>query len=1083
MKRIIAFVTVFTLLISLLVFPKISYAEEVITENTNEDLSVYYYEDFNTGYEGNETKPKSISASGCDRVMYKGEYAMKLSGTPGEYTIINLTKSVEVPEIPRLVLEYKVQGKLYGGSNVVGFTETAGMPSVYLYDGVKLTFEDTDNIAETNLEAGTTVTVVYNNEKAERDIYIDGKYAGTYDSSNNALYKTYLKDGMATFHWYNYVHGQTELYYKYIKVYKAPSDYSPETFMPQMYGNLGKENVFLSSDAAEEAEYYGLLKGLGIWNTIDVGEYQLNEKLTRLQFASLLSKAIKVEPLKKPVGVYKDIALRHYMAGTLDALYNLNIMKGVAAEEFAPDRGVNVYDAATALVRALGYDTLAQYKGGYVTGYADIAKKINLLKGINTSADYEITHKDAARLFCNFLNSEVFQMKAMSSDGTVEMTEVEGETVLKIYHNIIGIKGIMTSNDATSLTTGIDGDDGSVTIGGEKLRAADKSANKFLGYEVEAYYDAETKLLLYCFATPNNKTLSVSSDDFGSYSDGSIKYYVGNNAKTVRLSVDTDTIYNGRATYLSKGLFEDFNEGKIEFVDNNRDGIYDVVLISSYVNRIIDKKISENKVITFKDNGAALFLERDYDNYKIVDAKEKEIAFDSIPLSAVASVMESKDGEYCVVYISSNSIVGEVDAVNQKTETITIAGEEYDASKKFFEDYPNVKTGIVGEFLMNVFGKVVAYSEYNSLDKGLAYLIAIGPCKKVFNDTVQIKVYTDSNKLAIFETNEKVKLDGHSVEATNLLGNSELIAGGQTVGQLIGYELNDSGKLIAIDTKRFDSEKEDSRNTIHFVREGELNYAGIDRRFDTDYMNSNAKVFEIPEDIYDADAEDFSCGLGSFDDDSNNYVMLYKLNEETLGIDVVVTIQKEGIAKIDSYTRACLVSEVETVWDEKEEKTIKVIRYWQGGIEKTVRVAKDSMITGLAYGETTADVSAGDVVVLVKNSKDELKSLKLLVDYENPTAQAAEERGNIHRGVYATVYEMRDNLAYITTDNIAEVEEELLTLELHRIPTVYVYYGDRNIVTLGSEADVLDFKTAGSDASRIVFYETRGIDYDLIIYK
>ena len=63
------------------------------------------------------------------------------------------------------------------------------------------------------------------------------------------------------------------------------------------------------------------------------------------------------------------------------------------------------------------------------------------------------------------------------------------------------------------------------------------------------------------------------------------------------------------------------------------------------------------------------------------------------------------------------------------------------------------------------------------------------------------------------------------------------------------------------------------------------------------------------------------------------------------------------------------------------------------------------------------------------------------------------------------------------------MNENEFILEMHRIPTVYVYDSEREIVTLGTKSDLIDYKTAGANASKIVFYETKGYDYDVIIYR
>lgn len=1098
MKKIISLITALTILLSMTVFPQVSYANEEISETVSEDatvndeLKVYLYEDFKQDYKSEDTKIKTFSGTGLSRVSHNGEYVMKVSASSDDYELLSLQTNFIAEDIPRLVLEYEVESSFYGGSNYIGFTAASGMPTVYMFktDVMLDSYQNSPTLCASNLAGGTVVTIVYNNEKEERDIYINGNFMGTYDSAGNASYAKYLETGEFTLNLNAHIVRRTSLYYKYIKAYEAPADYSPETFLPEMYKTLGKENVFVNSASEEDDVYYGLVKTLGLWNEGDLGEYSPDEKITRLQFAGLLANAIKAGTVN-PTGIYKDIARRHFMSGTLEALNQLNIMKGVATEAFAPEEGILLYDAATALTRALGYETFAQYKGGYATGYADIAKRVGLLKGLS-SKNTELTQKDAIRIIYNFLNAEVFQMKTIDADGMMTMEAVENQTVLTVYHDIVGIRGIQSTNDITSLISADGGKENTVTIANKELRVTDKSINEYIGYEVEGYYDRETNWLLYAFVTSNNETITISADDFTGYSNGRIEYYnESGSKKSVSISMSSDAIYNGKAASMGSALFTGFNAGQIKLIDNNQNSDYDVVIVQSYVNRIVDTKVKDGEILTFKNNKGAMFLKKDYKNYKFMDTKNNEIPFDDVAPGSILSVMESKDKTYVSFYVSTNSIVGELESLNKSSETITIAGEKYDVSADFFTDYPGLSIGIVGEFFMDAFGGVVSYSEYDSLGKGLAYLISIDANKGLQED-LRLKIYTDDNKLAIFETRASIKLDGSNVSATSLLTNANITdqITGKTIGQLIAYELNDAGKLISIDTSNFVNTLEDENNTIHKIAQGNLSYNSYDKRFGTNYLNSGFSVFEIPEDANSADADDFSFGSASYDDDSSANTILYKLSNETLGVDVVVTIEKEGTASISSYSRACLVSGIEEVWDE-EEDSVMLLKYWESGSEKSVKVLDDSLIKNIVLkaaanpGEEdiTADITPGDVFVFAKNSKNELKNIKLLVDYENPTAKAAANRGTIHRAVYCTPYEAKGDLLNITTDNIAIVGESAITLEMHRVPTVYVYDSKREIVTLGSKADLIDYKTADANASKIVFYETKGYDYDLIIYR
>ena len=104
------------------------------------------------------------------------------------------------------------------------------------------------------------------------------------------------------------------------------------------------------------------------------GSYHLANSITRAEFSALLMRAIQANDTtttSQPLP-FTDTK-GHWAEDSIGAAYNLGIIKGVSATEFAPESPVTHDQMATMVVRAIGLADYAEAKGGYPDGYWDTA--------------------------------------------------------------------------------------------------------------------------------------------------------------------------------------------------------------------------------------------------------------------------------------------------------------------------------------------------------------------------------------------------------------------------------------------------------------------------------------------------------------------------------------------------------------------------------------------------------------------------------------------------------------------------------------------------------------------------------------
>lgn len=119
------------------------------------------------------------------------------------------------------------------------------------------------------------------------------------------------------------------------------------TIAPYADHNWRIKHTFLNHWAANYA--YELLEREVVKGD-ETGQFQLNERITRAEFATLLVRALGL-PMDVESAGFADVA-GHWSEGFVNAAFAAGVVNGVATGQFAPDATISRQDAATMLVRA-----------------------------------------------------------------------------------------------------------------------------------------------------------------------------------------------------------------------------------------------------------------------------------------------------------------------------------------------------------------------------------------------------------------------------------------------------------------------------------------------------------------------------------------------------------------------------------------------------------------------------------------------------------------------------------------------------------------------------------------------------------
>ena len=145
------------------------------------------------------------------------------------------------------------------------------------------------------------------------------------------------------------------------------------------------------------------LRLMGVMDGFSDGNFRPSAPLTRAQFCKMVVCALNAEDelgLYRTVTVYPDVKPSHWAAGYINmAAKGKKIISGFSDGKFYPDRTVTLGQAATILLRVLGYQD-ENIGGVWPDSYLSFAASIDLTRGVDTSnGNVPLTRQDAATLF------------------------------------------------------------------------------------------------------------------------------------------------------------------------------------------------------------------------------------------------------------------------------------------------------------------------------------------------------------------------------------------------------------------------------------------------------------------------------------------------------------------------------------------------------------------------------------------------------------------------------------------------------------------------------------------------------------
>ena len=532
-----------------------------------------------------------------------------------------------------------------------------------------------------------------------------------------------------------------------------------------------------------------LLQNLQILPKSFDGEKQVKRSEFAVMVAKIMHPVIAFSPSDTLPDAFTDVKSNHKYYGEIRSLKDLGIISGDMFSNFYPDDIISYQDAVTMLINALGYGKYAQKKGGYPTGYYNIAQETGILRNAPSG---EVTFYKAAKLIYNSLFVDVMSIAGITADSET-MEILEGKNVLSQRLGIEEYDGVILS-------------DGHASLNGEEVLNSDEilfrdiktentlsmltgnsQAYSYLGYRVRLFAKEDKttgkSTVIYCVPHRSVKVITIAADSIISAQTDYIEYEDEKNSDKYRkLSFGKKAMYvtvNGmkKSSYTTEDLKP--KEGYITLIDNGDSKIANHLAINSFdYNLVVDQVNSAAQVIQclqsprnnidYSDKDAVSF--RIYKNGSLIEPE----ALNRLDILSVAKSAGKVNGKTLyTAYVGDQSGQGKVEGLIPEENIVIVNGQQLGISKLYLDLKPNLmgqlRSGSEISYSLDATGKIAYIGKMSSDGRGFAYLIDMQQ-ESGLEDEILLRYYSAEGEICTQPVSSKITVDAKKPDGFKIDG-------------------------------------------------------------------------------------------------------------------------------------------------------------------------------------------------------------------------------------------------------------------------------------------------------------------------
>lgn len=850
------------------------------------------------------------------------------------------------------------------------------------------------------------------------------------------------------------------------------------------------------SDALEPAahtedfdERLNLLDALDI---LKVTELDLSAKMSRGEFCAAAYRLYGINSADYTgESAFVDVTDTTVGFKEINSLHTIGIISGSADGNFYPQMSITGCEAVKIVTEILGFGSMAQYYGGWTSGYMAVANKYKLLANVKSSYDAPITTLDAAYLLYNSL------FAVLPDVAGIKLSH-EKRTLLSDVFHVYNIEGKITANDFFAIGGGKAANVEKVIIDSKEYGIGKTDIEDYVGYTANVYYrneiDSSDPEIIWFGVSNNNDILVLDSENIISFKNNEYLYTNANSnsVKSVKISTGTDIIYNKSSiNYDEKNMLP--KKGTVTLIDSDSNGDYDVVNILSYKNIVVGSVSVEDKIISGKYDAEPIDLSGDDTVVDIKDVYGVDFTIDNLFEWDVLTYIESVSGKKKrfeatlvrdYIYGTLNSIGG----LENRDVIVDRKAAKISANYPMTDKY-KLQVGYKGDFLLDKFGEIVAFVNSPENEWKFGYFIKLTDVNG-FKGGNAVIFSEKTNSVGEYNFAKKVNVDGVRTDADS----DTVKALGNGGGQLVRFMVNKSGEIVKIDTTAADYNGSSNDSLVKYV---ETVPSGSERRYNNNAtigfncaVGSKTKIFIVPTidnrykyDMYAIKDQGF---LKQFSTTySFNSLEAFRTSEDALIADAVVFYfdYANGMPR-QIQNNIAVVKDIKRVLTEEGEDAQKITMLELGSI---VELFADSdygleVGDGIQYGKDYRGYITD--VRKIWDYTDDIDSIRLcdgIVTY--PIGGNFDATFRVQIGY---VYASKGGLIAVCKNKpIGVVPNE--ELELHAISNFKIEVVDSTgrdvLVRSGSADDILDWRSYGDDCSKIAIFTKNSVSRNITIFK
>lgn len=621
-------------------------------------------------------------------------------------------------------------------------------------------------------------------------------------------------------------------------------------------------------------------------------------------------------------------------------------------------------------------------------------KQADLSRGISNTKSKFITCENAMKLVYNLATTGgVYELKSIDSNGDITLRYDKDGSLLAKFRDIYEVRGIVTENRYTSMYAEgtLTGND--LKIAGELFRS-ETDYSDFLGISVNAFVhkdirDDEGTVVYMEERRGKNKIVSIDADDLIEWDKTGtrLSYYEKDRKKNAEISKTAAYLYNGVICRDFSGSVLTPEDGSVTLIDNNGDGKYDVIKITSYEYVLTEYVATYSGIVQSKysyDGCLKSFTvdPDDPETYVEITKNGQPIQFKEIKEWDVLTVARSLGDKPKLtrIEVCDNQLMAIADLVNLSHNEVKIDGKNYTFTNGMVRAMeckePKVRVPSPSEEYTYYFasdGRIAGVWGDINASAHMGYLFKVGKDKQAFEDFVRIRLLENDGAVRNYQLADKLVFNDRKVKAEEVY--TYLHPGKSTDRQVISFKTNAKAEVTKITTAVQTTEK----GYDGFSRTGKMTYkwringACFDSQV---FLAKTPTIYVIPEDEENADESEYRLGsTGDFDTDAQYTFEAYNLDEYAMTDILVLSMEM----KMNTFA---VVESISTgiSSDGFPQKQIngKIGTYdnFSIPVSDSVVAFKDYYNTKSEYGLDA--IKAGDILLLAIGNSGEVKQIQRL---------------------------------------------------------------------------------------------------------